>query len=391
VFLPKPITPSSLFNAIVDAEGLTPQAVRSDTSTHIEADFDSARVLLAEDNETNQFVALEVLGGLGIELEIAANGREAVEMAESKPYAAILMDMQMPEMDGLEATRRIRQQPTLRNLPIIAMTANAMKTDVEACLSAGMNDFISKPIERNALVQCLRRWLPSREETTATVPAARADGNGSTALPALAGIDVAQSVRRLGIPLERLRPILLRFAEDQRRTLEELRSAVTAKDPASARHHAHALAGAAGNLGADDLRQAARVLETAALKGDSDLAELFRSVDESAHTVFQSIESLRTESTPSAPSALASSPPADPQLLRNHLERLQSVLASGDLSGASATLDALRGLSVPAELEPRLVRMKEFVDGYEYDRAAEVVAELLASFPTRDNRSGDNR
>jgi two-component system sensor histidine kinase/response regulator len=385
VFLPKPITPSSLFNAIVDAEGLTPQAVRSDTSTHIEADFDSARVLLAEDNETNQFVALEVLGGLGIELEIAANGREAVEMAESKPYAAILMDMQMPEMDGLEATRRIRQQPALRDLPIIAMTANAMKTDVEACLSAGMNDFISKPIERNALVQCLRRWLPSREAATSPVPA-RADGNGSTALPVLAGIDVAQSVRRLGIPLERLRPILLRFAEDQRQTLEELRAAVTAKDAAGARHHAHALAGAAGNLGADDLRQVARVLEMAALKGDSDLAELFRPVDESAYTVFQSIESLRTESTPSAPSALASSPPADPQLLRNHLERLQSVLASGDLSGSSATLDALRGLSVPPELEPRLVRMKEFVDGYEYDRAAEVVAELLASFPTGDNR-----
>jgi HPt (histidine-containing phosphotransfer) domain-containing protein len=290
-------------------------------------------------------------------------------------------------MDGYEACSHIRRlEGSARHTPIIAMTANAMKTDVEACLSAGMNDFISKPIERNALVQCLRRWLPSREAATATVPAARADGNGSTALPVLAGIDVAQSVRRLGIPLERLRPILLRFAEDQRQTLEKLRAAVTAKDAAGARHHAHALAGAAGNLGADDLRQMARVLEMAALKGDSDLAELFRPVDESAHTVFQSIESLRAESTPSAPSALASSPSADPQLLRNHLERLQSVLASGDLSGSSATLDALRGLSVPPELEPRLVRMKEFVDGYEYDRAAEVVAELLASFPSGDNR-----
>ncbi|HET6326501.1 MAG TPA: response regulator [Planctomycetaceae bacterium] len=399
VFLPKPITPSSLFNAIVDAEGLTPLAVRRETSIHIDAEFAPARVLLAEDNETNQFVALEVLGGLGIELEIAANGREAVQLAESKPYAAILMDMQMPEMDGLEATRRIRQQPVLRDLPIIAMTANAMKTDVDACLAAGMNDFISKPIERTALVQCLRRWLPHRDATDApgqpevtehpaTLAAhdAGIGGNGASLLPVLAGINVAESVRRLGIPLERLQPILLRFAADQRQTLEKLRAAVAAKDAAASRHQAHALAGAAGNLGADELRQTARDLELTALKGDSDLAVLFRLVDESAQTVFQSIESLRTESASPAPTSDQRSRPVDPEPLREHLERLRSVLASGDLSGSSAALDALLGLHVPDEFRGPIDRLKEFVDGYEYDKAVRVAADLLASFPTGDNR-----
>ncbi len=177
VFLPKPITPSSLFNAIVDAEELNPLETRRKPSAEIEAEFSGTCILLAEDNETNQFVALELLGGLGVELEIAANGREAVEMAQRKSYAAILMDMQMPVMDGLEATRLIRQIPALRDLPIIAMTANAMKTDVDACLSAGMNDFISKPIERNALVQCLRRWLPSREVPAALRPIMRSAGS----------------------------------------------------------------------------------------------------------------------------------------------------------------------------------------------------------------------
>src|SRR5262249_52107969 len=156
-------------------------------------------------------VALELLGRLGIEVDIAANGREAVEMVRAKPYAAVLMDMQMPEMDGLEATRQIRRQPAFRELPIIAMTANAMKSDVEACLAVGMNDFVSKPIERAALVQSLRRRLPARiasasPESVAGTPLSKRvrQLDQQPARPAqepvLAGIDVVGTVRRLGIP-----------------------------------------------------------------------------------------------------------------------------------------------------------------------------------------------
>jgi two-component system, sensor histidine kinase and response regulator len=399
VFLPKPITPSSLFNAIVDAQGLTRLVDRRDPLPRIEVAFAPARVLLAEDNETNQFVALELLGGLGIELEVAANGRQAVEMAASRPYAAILMDMQMPEMDGLEATRRIRLQPALRDVPIIAMTANAMKTDVQACLAAGMNDFVSKPIERTALVQCLRKWLPRRDPADSTVTAnptgppmstmdldSPSGTRDSSAIPVLDGIDLADSIRRLGIPLERLWPILLRFVDDQRKTLKELRKAVEANDAAGARHHAHALAGAAGNLGAGELRRVARDLELAALNGNSNFAELFRPVDESARTVFRSIETLRSESPGPALSVAQPSAPLDPALLRSHLERLRSQLASGDLSGSASTLDALLGLNTTAEFRQPVVQLKEFVDGYEYDRAAEVVLELLSRLSPSDSR-----
>src|SRR5262249_6205157 len=171
VFLPKPITPSSLFNAIVEAAGPRPAAARRDAAPAPAAEFAGARVLLAEDNEANQFVAPELLGPLGVGLDIAAHGREAVEMAGGRWYAAVLMDMQMPEMDGLEATRRIREEPASRGLPIIAMTANAMKSDVEACLAAGMNDFLSKPIDRAALVEALRRWLPAGGPGPAPPPA----------------------------------------------------------------------------------------------------------------------------------------------------------------------------------------------------------------------------
>ena len=112
------------------------------------------RSLLAEDNEANQMVATELLGRLGIALDIAGNGREAIAMAQAAPakYTAILMDMQMPELDGLAATRALRADPRFATMPIIAMTANAMKVDLDACLAAGMNDHITKPIDRRALL-----------------------------------------------------------------------------------------------------------------------------------------------------------------------------------------------------------------------------------------------
>ena len=122
------------------------------------------QALLAEDNEANQMVAIELLGRLGITLDVAVNGREAIAMAEAAPakYAAILMDMQMPELDGLETTRALRADPRFTTVPIIAMTANAMKADLDACLGAGMNDYVTKPIDRRTLVATLRRWLPPR-------------------------------------------------------------------------------------------------------------------------------------------------------------------------------------------------------------------------------------
>jgi two-component system sensor histidine kinase/response regulator len=396
VFLPKPITPSSLFDAIVEAEGLRALVTDRRRSPDDRIEFSGARVLLVEDNETNQFVAVELLSSMGIELEIAANGRKAVEMASTRPYAAILMDMQMPDMDGLEATRRIRQQPALRGVPIIAMTANAMKTDVQTCLAAGMNDFVSKPIERGTLAQSLRRWLAPGKQTpphaaaepakpTRPTPVIPPGKNEESPIPVLEGIDVAETVRRLEIPFERLRPVFLRFSDGQRRTLEALRAAVDSQDAAGARQHAHALAGAAGNLGADQLLEAARALERAALNGNTELAPLFRHVDESAAIVFRSIESLRTSPASAAPPPAVPSAPPDLRELRANLEHLQAALASSDLSGSSAELESLMRLSVPGEFREPMTRLKEFIDGYEYDRAGEVVAELLAGLPRRDN------
>ena len=125
-------------------------------------------MLLAEDNEINQLVAKELLESMGLSVDIADNGRMALEMLALKDYAAVFMDIQMPEMDGYETTRRVRANPQLRKLPIIALTAHGMVGDREKCLKAGMDDHLSKPIDPQALADMVARWC-SKSGPTAQV------------------------------------------------------------------------------------------------------------------------------------------------------------------------------------------------------------------------------
>jgi len=392
VFLEKPITASSLFNAIVEAHGLQVQIPRHVSDTILENEFEGTVALLAEDNEANQMVATELLSRLGIELDIANNGREAVEMARENKgrYAAILMDMQMPEMDGLETTRTLRADPEFRDLPIIAMTANAMRRDLDACLAAGMNDHVVKPIDRSALVQTLRRWLPRRgpalsssttgsvEEAATRSHAAPAAEEAASSLYSLEGIDVEGTLRRLGLPFESLRKMLIRFADGQRKTLEDLRAAVRCNDTAGAAGFAHALAGSAGNLGMDSLREAAKALEKAARQVQVNLKDLFSTVDRCATVAFQSIESLK-EKAPAVREAgeRIPAPPADAPKLLDSLERLRRVLANFDLSSSSEVLRELREMNVPGEMGRDIVHIEEKVDNYEYDDAAAIATRLI--------------
>ena len=155
---------------VAEAEGVERQAPRRDSPALTER----LRVLLAEDNVVNQKVAVRMLEKLGCTVDVAANGREAVEMWEQFPYAMVFMDCQMPDMDGLEATRQIRQLELVdgTHTPIVAMTANAMPKDADACLEAGMDDYLAKPVKTAQLDATLRRWSgPPGGPPTAPEPA----------------------------------------------------------------------------------------------------------------------------------------------------------------------------------------------------------------------------
>ncbi|MGE5228718.1 MAG: response regulator, partial [Deltaproteobacteria bacterium] len=386
VFLPKPITASSFFDAILEAEGGASRAVHRTHAAPLKREYRGVKALLAEDNEANQMVASELLSRLGIELDIAANGREAVEMARADPgrYVCVLMDMQMPEMDGLAATRAIRADPALRDMPIIAMTANAMRQDLDACLEAGMNDYVIKPIDRTALAATLRMWLPESARATGTED----DPGGGTAgtaaasdapeqTPTLEGINVSSALARLGIGADALRRMLIRFAESQAVTVSDLRAAADAHDADGAARAAHALAGAAGNLGADDLRAAARALEQAARAGERDLADLARRVEAEARVVFRSIATIPAAPAPETPAAPAAAAPADPAVLRRALRELLEALEHGDPDATAHAIGALDGLALPAPARAAVGHARALADEYRFEDAAREISALL--------------
>jgi two-component system sensor histidine kinase/response regulator len=291
------------------------------------------------------------------------------------------MDMQMPEIDGLAATRMLRADSRFTQLPIIAMTANAMKADLDACLAAGMNDYVIKPIDRQALLHTLRRWLPGRTDAdvsaSATAPAPEPPPPLSTSAPtsSLDGLDITGTLQRLGLDFDTLRRMLVRFADGQPATLAALREGVASGDAGVSGRHAHTIAGAAGNLGADRLRDAARDLEHAARAGRTDLATLLAEVEQCAAVALRSIDTLRD---PAAAVHAATTGPFDTVEIRAALERLQVALGDFELSAATDALADLTVLGVPVGGEADLTQLRDRVDRYDYDEAQTILARIVA-------------
>ena len=245
------------------SRGYPPSAeVAVSTSAHTR--LRGCRVLLVEDNPINQQVAVEMLRGAGLVVEIANNGREAVE-ALSPPVAAdhfdvVLMDLQMPKMNGYQATRMIRRDPRLNELPIIAITAHAMEEERAKCLAAGMNDHVSKPIDAELLLITLSLWInpipPPQDDIEATASSAE------LGLPeSLPGLDVAAGVKRVSGASDLYRSMLRTFLETKSSDAEAIRQAVADGDLTGARGIAHAIKGVAGNLSATTLHRAATTLD----------------------------------------------------------------------------------------------------------------------------------
>jgi signal transduction histidine kinase/CheY-like chemotaxis protein/HPt (histidine-containing phosphotransfer) domain-containing protein len=228
----------------------------------------NARILLAEDNAVNQKVALKMLEKLGCRVDVAANGREALEMLDLLPYDAVLMDCRMPELDGYEATREIRrsEQGTQRHVPVIAMTAHAMQGDREKCLAAGMDDYVTKPVNAAALRAALRQWVRAgvvEPRDTAGGPAATAkapeglDQEIMTAMRELAGGTDAAFVAEL----------IAMYLQTAREHIAAMRKAATAADGAAMMRAAHSLKGSSAQLGAHRLAEACQELEQRAAQG----------------------------------------------------------------------------------------------------------------------------
>ncbi|NGZ06936.1 MAG: response regulator [Magnetococcales bacterium] len=240
----------------------------------VRTQIQGARVLLVEDNAINQLVAKEILSGVGLQVTIANHGREAVECLQSHAYDAVLMDIQMPEMDGFQATRQIRSSAPQRSVPIIAMTAHAMSSDKEKCLAAGMNDFVSKPIDKKLLYATLLRWVPAcgrRQSGSAEQMVSTRDPHWPASVP---GIDLAGLLNRVeqnyGLVLELFDIFQCDFAQ----VSEQLRTILSGShgvDWEAAARLVHTVKGMSGNLSATTLYEVAVQLEKACKARDQEV------------------------------------------------------------------------------------------------------------------------
>jgi CheY-like chemotaxis protein/HPt (histidine-containing phosphotransfer) domain-containing protein len=232
------------------------------------------RILLVEDNTVNQKVALRILERAGHRADAVGNGLEALAAMEGVPYDIVLMDIQMPEMDGFEATRRLRElEAGQRHMPVIAMTAHALKGDRENCIQAGMDDYVAKPLHPKELLSVIDRWAGRK-----VIPPLSPGAPPPQQAPALALFDEKRALDASGQDRQFLGELANLFVEFIGETLPILSGAMEPVDIEAIRRQAHSMRGAAGNIGARRIEMAALELEeickrddSAALRGSVDL------------------------------------------------------------------------------------------------------------------------
>jgi PAS domain S-box-containing protein len=256
--LVKPVTRSVLLDTVARVLGRVPSSPGALVASGAPPppQLQAARVLVVEDNEINQQVARELLESAGVVVSIAGNGREAVRaVAEAadgrRRLDAVLMDIQMPEMDGYEATREIRADPRSASLPIIAMTAHALDSEKERCAQAGMNGHVGKPVDPSALFAALAQWLERRPHP----------GPDAPSMSVIPGVDFNGALRRLRGNRELLLRLLGELVRQWRDGAQRIRDQLARAQPEEARRTAHTLKGAAANLGVDELAAAAGAVE----------------------------------------------------------------------------------------------------------------------------------
>jgi CheY-like chemotaxis protein len=233
--------------------------------------FTGVKVLVVEDNSLNQEVAREILESRGVTVDVAENGVDAVVriLNSGGTYDAVFMDVQMPVMDGLEATRRIRAHHEFDSLPIIAMTASAMESDRLLCQQAGMNDQVTKPIDVPELFATLRRWVRAGGLPPMTSEKGPRRKEGPMHHEPIPGIDLPNALNRLG-NVTLLRKLLISFRQENLATMGALHEALARGDDQVVQRLIHTVKGVGGNLGATELARAALALEEALKNGDGD-------------------------------------------------------------------------------------------------------------------------
>ncbi len=368
-YLVKPVSQSSLFDAIMLAfNKVSVTSSRVEEIPEASMALRGARLLLVEDNEINQQVAQELLKMAGISVTIANNGKEAVEAVEKGSFDGILMDLQMPVMDGFEATEIIRNDGRFNELPIIAMTANAMAGDREHCLEAGMNDHVPKPIEIKKLYDALVKWVTASNPQVEIVGEIENPDKTSVdiLIPEMDGIDIEDGLRRLSGNKKLYHNILMKFHESHADDMKKLDSALANDDMELAQHIAHTVRGVAGNVGAKALFKAAEACENLIKKGkriDGEKTLMQLELDR----VLNSVKQL-TEETVSTDKVDAE---VDLEALKPLLRELEGYLREDDTQ-ASEVLYTIREKNPGIQATINLSAIESAVSKYDFEKALDI-------------------
>ncbi|HID97113.1 MAG TPA: response regulator [Thermodesulfobacteriaceae bacterium] len=387
-WLNKPVNPSRLASAVLNTlqydEDVSRQKVETtlrDSATNLQG----ARLLVVEDDEICRQVAMEILSSAGFPVTVACNGKEAVDMAERYEFDGILMDIQMPVMDGLEAAAAIRKIERLKDLPIIAMTGNAMAGDREKSLQAGMNDHVTKPINVKNLFNTLEKWISLPVRPVVDSPSSAEAENVQTDFPYVRGIDIRTGLIRTGWNRKLYLELLRRFRKHHGSVPEKIKASLEDNDTATAERLAHTLKGASGNVGASELAGIAGQAEDSIRAGNTDIDLLISAMTEELTRVCNAIDTLADEDPLEAESLTDFLSP-DINELNSMLIELRRLLADDD-AGAVEMFDNINEKisksSRPAEFE----ELQRRIHLYEFEAAAEVLDSITADFfPAGESR-----
>jgi two-component system sensor histidine kinase/response regulator len=422
-FLVKPVTRSmivdTLVNVFAEVGELPGAATEGEEATRLRG----ARVLLTEDNEINQQIAVELLEGAGASVKVANNGREAVELLFGGPqpplFDMVLMDLQMPEMDGHQATAKLRSDPRFATIPILAMTAHATIEEKQRCLAEGMNDHISKPIDPALLFETVGRFYqPDASGGVRPSPAAAAcasstalhnltgsAGAGAAApgddrtpsptrpvgderpqandLPAIAGLDTKDGLTRVAGNRTLYWKLLRQFIEQQGPSAGQITEALAKGDVALAERLAHTLKGVAGNIGAKPVQTAAGAVEklirehAAAAETESALRRVAAALDPLLAQLRSALPSPAT-----SPASPTPQPAADPAQSRAAAAQLTNLLSEFD-PGAADFIEANQGALRPLFAGDGWLHFEKLVQGYSFGDAQSQLEQALKTLPAK--------
>jgi CheY-like chemotaxis protein len=399
VFLPKPFKSSNLLDLIVqifsDEVMEVAHLVKDSMGGNI-PDLSHAHLLLAEDNELNQEVALGLLEETKCKVSVVETGKAASEVVKKEAFDLVLMDIQMPEMDGYEATRKIRQMEAAGELvaagsggriPIIAMTAGTMSRDKHRAFEAGMDDHVPKPVDPELLYRVLAKWIGKltaveappvkpKKPSPARLPQPDPKDGPLRSLAPFPGIDLKKGLLHVRGNEERLEELMLKFRKDKADAIEEITAALDSGDRKAAHRMAHTLKGLAGTLGATGLQDSAYKLETALKEepGEADEKVLLEAMEQSLTEVMEGLSRLETRKPPVKGGRKRATISEEEAF--KLFDKLSSLLEDGDAE-ALAWFNRLEEDGVFSNSEEELANLRNLIEAYSFEEAGKVFEKMV--------------